>query len=208
MTLLFNAQKAEELQHVGRLLELGGVVALPTDIAYGVAADANNVEAVHRAYKAIERPVVEPSIVHIGSAEQLADWAVDIPTVAGHLVDEFWPGALTLLLHRHPHVSPLVTGGGHSIAVRVPAQAQLREILQRFSLGLIVPSIGISCTTAVDAQRLLNGKIDAVLDNGECKVEEKSTIVDLRDEQPVIMREGSVPAAALQPLLGTLIRAG
>ncbi|WP_157980845.1 L-threonylcarbamoyladenylate synthase [Pseudidiomarina homiensis] len=203
MTLRFNADNPKELRHVGRILELGGVVALPTDIAYGVAADASNVEAVKHAYAVLERSVGEPSIIHLGHARQLKDWAVDIPKVAETLVDEHWPGALTLLLHRHPHVSPLVTGGGHSIALRVPAQEQLRELLSKFNLGIIAPSIGDSYCTAQDAHGLLDGKIDGVLDSGECSASAKSTIIDLRGKQPVITREGSVPAASLAELLGT-----
>ena len=203
MTLRFNADNPKELRHVGRLLELGGVVALPTDIAYGVAADANNVEAIQGAYAAINRPVEEPSIVHLGSAEHISDWAVDLPPAVGHLVDAFWPGALTLLLHRHPHVSPLVTGGGHSIAVRVPAQTQLRELLTSYNLGFIVPSIAANCTTAADVDHFVTGNIDAVLDAGECAAIQKSTILDLRGEQPVLLREGGVPAARIKELLGT-----
>ncbi|WP_157982711.1 L-threonylcarbamoyladenylate synthase [Pseudidiomarina aquimaris] len=203
MTLRFNAEKPKELRHIGRILELGGIVALPTDIAYGVAADASNVEAVKSAYAVLERPIGEPSIVHLGHPRQLKDWAVDIPAVAEKLVKEHWPGALTLILHRHPHVSPLITGGGHSIALRVPAQEQLRELLSNFNLGIIVPSIGDDYCTAEDAHKLLDGKIDGVLDSGECSANAKSTILDLRGKQPIITREGSVPAAALAALLGT-----
>ena len=203
MTLRFNAEKPKELRHIGRILELGGIVALPTDIAYGVAADASNVEAVKSAYAVLERPIGEPSIVHLGHPRQLKDWAVDIPAVAEKLVEEHWPGALTLILHRHPHVSPLITGGGHSIALRVPAQEQLRELLSNFNLGIIVPSIGDDYCTAEDAHKLLDGKIDGVLDSGECSANAKSTILDLRGKQPIITREGSVPATALAALLGT-----
>lgn len=203
MTLRFNADNPKELRHVGRILELGGVVALPTDIAYGVAADASNVEAVKHAYAVLERPVGEPSIIHLGHPRQLKDWAVDIPAIAEKLVEEHWPGALTLILHRHPHISPLVTGGGHSIALRVPAQEQLRDLLSKFNLGIIAPAIGDDYCTAQDAHTLLDGKIDGVLDSGTCSANAKSTILDLRGKQPLITREGSVPTASLKELLGT-----
>ncbi|WP_157981060.1 L-threonylcarbamoyladenylate synthase [Pseudidiomarina insulisalsae] len=206
MTLLFNADNEKELQHVGRLLQLGGVVAIPTETVYGLAADASNVKAIQRVYEAKNRPADHPSIVHIGRVGQLTDWAVEIPDAAYQLAEAFWPGPLTLLLQRHPHVSPLVTGGGYGIGVRLPAQRHTRKILSDFNLAVIAPSANmhqqLSPVTAAQVMQQLDGRIDAVLDGGRCDVGIESTIVDVREGTPRILRPGLISAEQIAKVLG------
>ncbi|MFC0445029.1 L-threonylcarbamoyladenylate synthase [Pseudidiomarina halophila] len=212
MTLVLQADNETHLQHAGRLLTLGGIVAVPTETVYGLAADATNAEAIRKVYAAKQRPQGHPAIVHVGSIEQLTDWASDLPDFAYQLAEHFWPGPLTLLLKRHPRVSPLITGGSHSIAVRLPAQPQLQQLLKQHRLGVIAPSANmhqqLSPTTSAHVLEQLEGKIDAVLDGGRCQVGIESTILDLRDPKSgiQILRPGPVTAKQISELLGQSVQ--
>ncbi|MEA3586880.1 threonylcarbamoyl-AMP synthase [Pseudidiomarina sp. 1APP75-27a] len=213
MTLVLQADNDTHLQHAGRLLTLGGIVAVPTETVYGLAADATNTDAIRKVYEAKQRPQQHPAIVHIGSIEQLPDWVSELPDVAYQLAEQFWPGPLTLLLKRHPRVSPLITGGSHSIAVRLPAQMQLQRLLKQQRLGVIAPSANmhqqLSPTTSAHVLEQLEGKIDAVLDGGRCQVGIESTIVDLRDIDNgiQILRPGPVTARQIGDVLNQKVHA-
>lgn len=213
MTLILQADNDKQLQHAGRLLKLGGIVAIPTETVYGLAANAADTDAIQQVYQAKNRPQNHPAIVHIGAIEQLQDWAYGIPDEAYLLAEQFWPGPLTLLLHRHPNVSPLITGGSHSIAIRMPNQAQLRKILQQQNIGVIAPSANLhkqlSPTTAAHVLEQLDGKIDAVLDGGRCSVGIESTILDLREtsDKLRILRPGPITAQQLSKVLNQEVEA-
>jgi len=174
--------------HAARLLEQGKLVAIPTETVYGLAADADNPEAVANIFSAKGRPSTHPVIVHVARDADLSHWAVDIPPQAAYLIQAFWPGPLTLILKRAPKVSDSVTGGQDSVGLRCPSHPVAQALLKNFrggQGGIAAPSANrfgrVSPTTA---QHVIDefgepgiGPVAAVLDGGPCTVGIESTIV-------------------------------
>ncbi|WPC76616.1 L-threonylcarbamoyladenylate synthase [Vibrio porteresiae] len=204
-TLRLNANKAQDLQHAACLLEQGKLVALPTETVYGLAADATQPEAVKGIFAAKGRPANHPLIVHIGDMSQLSDWAADIPDQAIALAKAFWPGPLTLLLPKGAQASSVVTGGLDTIAIRMPAHPVILSILKEYKLAVAAPSANpykqLSPTNAEQVISGLDGKIDAVLDGGDCLFGLESTIVDLTSENVRVLRAGPITAQELSQVL-------
>ncbi len=205
-TRRLDAASPEDLDEAVRLLRAGRLVAVPTETVYGLAADASNPEAVRGIFAAKQRPANHPLIVHLSGAGQLSRWARDIPDAAWRLADAFWPGPLTLLLHKADSVPPEVTGGRPSIGLRVPDHPVLLRILETLDGGLAAPSANpykrLSPTTADQVFEGLGGRIDAVLDGGPCAVGLESTIVDLTGDTPRILRAGPITRRQLSDVLG------
>lgn len=192
----------EGLQTVVTMLLAGDCVALPTETVYGLAADASQPGSVAKIFAAKNRPADHPLIVHIASAEQLADWAIEVPQVAYELAKRFWPGPLTLLLHKAPAIPGAVTGGKKTIALRVPQHPLFLEVLNKTGLGLAAPSANrykqLSPTTAAQVVHGMQDRIAAVLDGGPCEFGLESTILDLTSDQPAILRSGPINRSALE----------
>ena len=205
-TLQLSADKAHDLQHAACLLKQGKLVALPTETVYGLAADATQPLAVKGIFAAKGRPANHPLIVHIGEISQLTDWAADIPPQAYALAKAFWPGPLTLLLPKGERASSVVTGGLDTIAIRMPAHPVILSILQEHKLAVAAPSANpykqLSPTTAEHVIAGLDGKIEAVLDGGDCLFGLESTIIDLTTDQIRVLRAGPITANELSEVLG------
>jgi L-threonylcarbamoyladenylate synthase len=193
---------------VGRLRD-GGLVAVPTETVYGLAADADNPSAVARIFEIKGRPAGHPLIVHLGDADQLAEWVRSIPRSARVLIRSCWPGPLTVVLERGPRVLDVITGGRPSVAIRVPSHPMTRELLERFGGGVAAPSANrfgrVSPTTAAhvvdDLGALLDPARDTILDGGPTPVGVESTIVDCTVEPPQILRPGGIPTEDIVRLL-------
>ncbi len=187
------------------LLARGGVVAIPTETVYGLAADAANAQAIARIFAIKQRPTSHPLIVHIGEAAWLDQWAVDIPESARLLAREFWPGPLTLVLDRHPNVLPIVTGGQDSVAVRMPAHPVTLQLIRAFGRPVVAPSANrftkLSPTSAEDVRTELGTAVDFILDGGPCRVGVESTIVDLRHDMAMLLRPGGIPVERVEAAL-------
>lgn len=196
-----------DLERASRELAAGRLVAVPTETVYGLAADATNPAAVARVFEFKGRPKDHPLIVHCGSADQAWELTAEATPVARELAAAFWPGPLTLILPRAPRVSPLITAGQDSVAVRVPDHPLLLELLQRFQRPLVAPSANrfgrVSPTTA---QHVLDEFPQApllVVDGGPCSIGIESTIVDCRQSHRVkILRPGKITAEAIGQVLG------
>ncbi len=193
---------------VDRALEVlrdGGLVAIPTETVYGLAADAGNESAVRRIFAAKGRPADHPLIVHIAAPELLPEWAAEVPPSAARLASTCWPGPLTLLVPKADHVLPVVTGGRASVGVRVPAHPLTLELLTRFEGGLAAPSANrfgmVSPTTAEHVRRDLGDLVDHILDGGPCPIGVESTIVDCTVEPPQLLRPGAISAEQIRALL-------
>ena len=187
------------------LIHAGELVAIPTETVYGLAADASNPQAVAKIFAAKGRPSDHPVIVHIAGSAQLDAWAMDIPEAARKLADAFWPGPLTLILKRQPHVPDAVTGGQDTVGLRAPAHPLTHELLVHFGGGLAAPSANkfghISPTTAEHVRNEFGHAVPLVLDGGSCQVGVESTIVSLVGE-PMLLRPGGIPREAIEALLG------
>ena len=187
------------------VLRAGGLVAIPTETVYGLAADASNEAAVRRIFAAKDRPADHPLIVHVAHAEQLIDWAAAVPPSAALLAATCWPGPLTVLVPKAVHVLTVVTGGRGTVGVRVPAHPLTTELLERFGGGVAAPSANrfgmVSPTTAAHVRDSLGGLVDYVLDGGSCPIGVESTIVDCTVDPPQILRPGGIPSEQIAALL-------
>lgn len=194
-----------DLDRALEVLHGGGLVALPTETVYGLAADASNEAAVRRIFAAKGRPADHPLIVHVDAASRLTHWASSIPTPAAVLADACWPGPLTLLVPRAAHVLDVVTGGRPTVGVRVPAHPMATALLERFDGGLAAPSANrfgkVSPTTAQHVVADLGDAVDYVLDGGPCPIGVESTIVDCTTTPPQILRPGGIPSEDVVALL-------
>ena len=194
------------------LLRGGSLVGLPTETVYGLAADANNPEAVRKIFAAKGRPADHPLIVHLGADDLMPNYARDIPEDAWTLAEAFWPGPLTLILKKAAGVPDCVTGGQDTVGIRVPAHPVALQLLRAFADknpsggGVAAPSANkfgrISPTTAAHVAVELGESVPLILDGGDCLVGIESTIVDLSRGTPVILRPGAITAAQIELVLG------
>ncbi|MHC0429755.1 L-threonylcarbamoyladenylate synthase [Streptomyces sp. O3] len=198
--------RTSDIEKAAGVLRAGGLVALPTETVYGLGANAEDPAAVSRIFQVKGRPPSHPLIVHLGSAEHLADWVEDLPATARLLAERFWPGPLTLVLRRGRRVPLEATGGLETVAVRVPDHPLALALLSAFGGGVTAPSANrfgsVSPTTADDVRAELGDAVDFVLDGGPCEVGVESTIVDVTGELPTVLRPGGVTREELEAVLG------
>lgn len=183
----------------------GGIVAFPTETVYGLGADAFNPKAVVKIFEAKERPLEDPLILHIAQREDLYKSTEDIPDIALRLADEFWPGPLTLVLKRSKDIPDIVTGGLDTVAIRVPANKVALSLIKFCQTPIAAPSANLfgrlSPTTAQHVLDDLNEKVDIVIDGGKALVGVESTILDLTQNPPLILRPGGVSMERLNRVI-------
>jgi L-threonylcarbamoyladenylate synthase len=200
------AQRGTDVEHAARVLAGGGVVAFPTETVYGLGADARLPGAVERVFAIKGRPRAHPLIVHLGETADLDRWVIDVPPAARVLAAAFWPGPLTVILHRAEALPDAATGGGPTVAVRVPAHPMARALLAALGGPIAAPSANrfgaISPTTAEHVAADLGDAVDYLLDGGPCAIGVESTIVDLSRGRAVLLRPGGVSRAELEHVLG------
>lgn len=200
------AATSDGIAEAADLLRAGALVAIPTETVYGLAADARNDRAVAAIYAAKNRPAFNPLIVHLPDLAAVARLAVLTPE-AERLAAAFWPGPLTLVLPLRPDagLSPLVTAGLDTVAIRLPAHPVARALLTQAGIPVAAPSANpsgrVSPTRAEHVLAGLSGRIAAVLDGGPCAVGVESTILAL-DGPPALLRPGGVAVEAIEAALG------
>ncbi len=194
------------IAQAARLIRDGELVAFPTETVYGLGADALNPQAVARIFRAKGRPADNPIIVHIPSAQDLASLTPQVPALAGVLAARFWPGPLTLVVRRAPQVPYITTGGLETVAVRVPAHPVALALLRAAQRPIAAPSANRSGrpspTCAEHVLEDLRGRVRLVLDAGPCAVGVESTVLDVTQDPPVLLRPGGVTAEALEAVVG------
>ena len=199
---------ADGIRRAAALLTAGGIVAIPTETVYGLAADATNEAAILRVFAAKGRPQDNPLIVHIADLADLPRLAKEIPDTAYALAKRFWPGPLTLVLKRTDAVADCVSAGLDTVAVRMPSHPVAREII-RASVPLAAPSANTSGapspTEAGHVLHDLDGKIDAVVLGDRCTVGVESTVVSLAVTPPRLLRPGGISAEQLREVLPDLV---
>lgn len=197
---------AEAVRLAAEVLAGGGLVAFPTETVYGLGALADRPDAVRRVFEAKGRPPGHPLIVHLARADQLAEWADEVPDAARRLAEALWPGPLTVLVARSSRVPDEVTGGRATVGLRVPAHPWALALLEAVGTGIAAPSANrfgsVSPTTADHVRADLGGAVDLVLDGGHCPVGVESTIVDCTTDRPTVLRPGGVPPERLAEVLG------
>ena len=193
---------------IDRALEIlrnGGLVALPTETVYGLAADASQKEAVTRIFTVKGRPNNHPLIVHVGSIDSARLWSSSWTQSAELLGTTYWPGPLSVVVEKSPDVLVEVTGGHQTVALRVPGHSMAIDLLNRFNGGLAAPSANkfgkVSPTTAQHVWDDLGTSVDYILDGGACEVGIESTIVDCSTRTPVVLRPGGISAEDIQKIV-------
>jgi L-threonylcarbamoyladenylate synthase len=195
-----------------RVLRAGGLVAFPTETVYGLGADARDPRAVGRIFAAKGRPADHPLIVHVPDEARAKRWARAWPAAAHRLAEALWPGPLTLIVPRAEGVPDAVTGGQPTVGLRVPDHPLALELLEAFGDGVAAPSANrfgsVSPTTAAHVALELGRAVDLILDGGACRVGVESTIVDLSDGAPRLLRPGGVPRERIEAILGRPLAGG
>jgi L-threonylcarbamoyladenylate synthase len=211
-TLLLKIHPQQPEPHIiaqaAALIQSGHLVAFPTETVYGLGANALNPQAISRIFEAKGRPATDPLIVHISQTDQLNELALDIPTLAFELAENFWPGPLTLVLKRQPHVPARLSAGRDTVAIRFPAHPVARALIEAARAPIAAPSANLfshpSPTTAAHVQHDLEGRIDLILDGGPTPVGVESTVLDLTTDTPTLLRPGGISLEALLALIPTL----
>lgn len=214
------AQAGDAVQRAAQTLQRGALLGLPTETVYGLAADADQPEAVARIFEAKGRPKDHPLIVHVAGATPaqwqagVAHYAREVPDFAQRLMAAFWPGPLTVILPRRPDVGAAAAGGQDSVGLRCPSHPVAQAVLQAAQAlgvyGVAAPSANrfgrVSPTTAAHVQdefaTLLDDEALLILDGGPCPVGIESTIVDCSRGRPVLLRPGMIERAALEQACG------
>lgn len=203
------AVTAESVAYAARILREDGVVAIPTETVYGLAANALSDAAVKKIFEAKGRPQDNPLISHISSLDMLPLIASDVPDAARRLAEAFWPGPLTMILPRGGRVADSVCAGLGTAAVRMPSHPAARAVIEACGFPLAAPSANLSGspspTTAADVLADMNGRIPLILDGGASDVGVESTVVSLTGAAPMLLRPGRVTKEQLEQVLGTAV---
>ena len=196
------------IRHAAKLLQRGDLVVMPTETVYGLAADAFNTRAIKKIFALKKHPLFDPLIVHIHSKVQLNLLARNIPLTAKKLMDQFWPGPLTLVLHAKSTVPQLVTGGLPTVAIRMPQHPVAQKLLKAFNRPLAAPSANrfgrISPTSTQAVKKEFGKKTPYILEGGSCQFGLESTVIHFlknKKNKPEILRLGSITPEQIENTL-------
>ena len=208
-TLYLSASDAQTPKLAANIIKAGGLVAIPTETVYGLGADGLNPEAVAKIFVAKGRPQDNPLILHVAEPKDIEKFCHSIPQTAYALAERFWPGPLTMVLPAQNIVPKCTTAGLPTVAVRCPDNAVTREIIRLSGVPIAAPSANLSgkpsTTTAQHVLHDHDGRIDAVVDGGACRVGVESTIIDLSDETPRLLRPGGITVEAMEEIIGKIV---
>lgn len=205
VTLRLNTSE-DDIERAGEIIRSGGLVAFPTETVYGLGADALNEEAVSSIYRAKGRPSDNPMIVHIATIDAAEELASEVSETAARLMEEFWPGPITFVLHKKAVVPSVTTGGLDTVAIRMPSSETARRLILASGRPIAAPSANISGkpspTNAGDVLEDMDGIIDAVIEGESSKVGIESTVLDVTGDIPVILRPGFVTPELIEERTG------
>lgn len=202
-----HSQKSK-LQEIAYFIKRGDLVACPTETVYGLCGNGLDSNSTKKIYEAKGRPSDNPLILHIANFEMLENVAKTVPHKAKKLIDAFWPGALTIILEKQDCVPYETTGGLETVAVRMPSNEIILEIIKLSGLPLAAPSANISGkpspTKAEHVIEDLSSKIACIVDGGDCKFGVESTIIDCTKDIPVLLRPGSITISMIEKVIGKI----
>lgn len=204
-----SGEKEKGISRAADILRHGGIVAIPTETVYGLAASAFDDAAIKKVFLAKGRPQNNPLIVHVSDFDMINEIARDIPEAARVLAKKFWPGPLTMVLNKKDAVAKSVSAGLDTVAVRMPSCPAAREIIRAAGVPLAAPSANVSGrpspTTAKHVLSDLDGKVDGIVIGEDCAVGVESTVVALFCSPPRLLRPGAVTAEQLREILPDLV---
>ena len=208
-TKIISAAAPDCAKLAASIIKGGGLVAIPTETVYGLGANGLDPEAVAKIFQVKGRPQDNPLILHVADPAQMDTLCHHIPESAYLLAKKFWPGPLTMVLPARELVPKCTTAGLPTVAVRCPDSAVTRQIIALAGVPVAAPSANISgkpsTTTARHVLDDHNGKIPLIVDDGPCRVGVESTIVDLTEERPRLLRPGGITPEQLLEVLGDLV---
>jgi L-threonylcarbamoyladenylate synthase len=197
--LKIDRQRPDEsvIAEASSILRLGGVVAYPTETFYGLGADGQNEEAVNKIFLIKGRNFKNPISLIIGDVNDVRGLVEEIPEFALHLMQRFWPGALTIIFKASPDISPLLTAGTGKIGIRLSSHPVATALAKKLGHPVTATSANLSgnheCASADEVIQGIGDQIDAVIDGGRTRGGSGSTIIDVTTDPPVILREGVIP---------------
>ena len=206
---IIQAEDPTSVQRASEVLGNGGVVAIPTETVYGLAAAVNNPISLNKIFSVKGRPTTHPLIAHLSSFEQLNDWAIDISDDAELVASSCWPGPLSILLNKSEKLPYMVTGNRDTAVFRVPANDFTRRLIDATQVPLAAPSANrfgkVSPTTAQHVVDDLGSDVDLIIDGGPCTIGVESTIVDFTCNPPQLLRPGGIPQEDIELILGKIL---
>ncbi len=198
--------KESEISKAAKIIRSGGLVAIPTETVYGLAANALDGKAVSKIFVAKGRPMDNPLIVHIASVDDIENLVSEFPEKAHLLAKYFWPGPLTMILPKSKIIPDEVSAGLETVAVRFPSNKTAQKIIAESGVPLAAPSANSSGypspTEASHVKEDLFGKIDAIVDGGKCNVGVESTVITLASDVPRLLRPGAVTLEQIKDVIG------
>ncbi len=207
-TLYLNQDKPEDIETAARILKNGGLVAIPTETVYGLAANALDGQAVAKIFVAKGRPQDNPLIVHVSSMEEIPPLVEKIDPRLYGLAERFWPGPLTVIMKKSELIPDEVCAGNPTVAVRMPSHPTARAIIEKSGVPLAAPSANASGkpspTKASHVLEDIDGKIDAIVDGGACSIGVESTVITLATDPPMLLRPGGITPEQLREVLGEI----
>lgn len=199
----------EKILTAAKMLKNGGTVVFPTETVYGLGANALDEQAVTKIFEAKGRPSDNPLIVHIYDIRQVKELAGQIPVNLHILAEEFWPGPLTLVMKKSDRIPQIVSAGLDTVGIRMPDNPIALALLKHANVPVAAPSANISGspspTSAGHVIMDLHGRIDTIIDGGNCRVGLESTVLDISGEIPVILRPGAITLEQLKKVLGDVL---
>ncbi len=209
ITQVIAAGSPSAIEQAARVLREGGLVAFPTDTVYGLGAHAFLPEAVEKIFVVKGRAAEKALPILLGDKQDLPLVAERFPPTLEKLAEKFWPGGLTIVLQKSPNVPDVVTGGGQTIAVRIPNHPVALALIRATGAPLATTSANrsgrVSPKTAEEVRAELGGLIDVILDGGRVPGGVESTVLDLTRDVPLVLRKGAVPVGDLEKALGQMV---
>lgn len=194
------------VRRAAEILRAGGLVIIPTETVYGLAANALDGSAVRRIYEAKGRPSDNPLIVHVSNMEMIPPLVEDFPDGARRLAEAYWPGPLTIIVRKSGRIPPETSGGLDTVAIRMPSHPVARAIIETAGIPLAAPSANLSGKPSpTNARRCIEdmmGRVDAIVDSGSCQVGVESTVITLAEGKPRLLRPGGITLEQLEAVLG------
>ncbi|MGM0378998.1 MAG: L-threonylcarbamoyladenylate synthase [Bacillota bacterium] len=196
------------LNYPAKVLKDGGLVAFPTETVYGLGADALNSDAIKKIFEAKGRPADNPLILHISDIETLDKITKEYGGLAKKVISKFWPGPLTIVFRKKDIVPDIVTGGLDTVAVRMPSNKIAKKLIKLADTPIAAPSANISGrpspTNVNHVIDDLSGEVECIIDGGECSVGLESTVLDLSNDEPMILRPGKITFEQLKEVISDL----
>ena len=210
LTISPGAPEADRIACAAEVLQRGQLVAFPTETVYGLGANALDSDAVARIFEAKGRPAFNPVIVHVADVDAVKQLAAEWPDTATQLAERFWPGPLTLVVKKAARIPDIVTAGGLTVGIRVPAHPVALALLKEAGVPVAAPSANrsteVSPTRAEHVLKGLDGRIAMVLDGGPTTGGIESTVLDLSREIPRLLRPGLISAEQIEEVIGPIVR--